>query len=138
MVWIKEETDNTAILYLSQAEQERLDIQWEEEVQGYRIKNKQEEQRIFQYVEKTLGYANIGYDINKIQEEDRAYLREVGIEEEIEFSIFIERKRGRDPITTFIRLLRKEGEEAGEDTDGDVRITLLPKNPRPTGGFVPG
>lgn len=108
MFYIKEKTKNTALIYISKDEAEKLAIKWTGKEKGYEITNKQEEIKKMQELGKMIGFNKFDYDINKTAEDEAAYLKDKGITEEMPYTMFISKRAELDPIIKFLNILENE------------------------------
>lgn len=112
MFYIKEKTKNTALIYISKDEAEKLAIKWTGKEKGYEITNKQEEVKKMQELGKMIGFNKFDYDINKTTEDEAAYLKDKGITEEMPYTMFISKRAELDPIIKFLNILEDENKNA--------------------------
>lgn len=114
MIIVKERTkntsQNTALLYISKNEAEKMGIKWIDEIEGYEITNKQEMVKVMIKIDSELNFGGFNYDIVKTSEEEVERLKRKNINEEIVYTMFISKLNEKDPILKYVDLIMEEYE----------------------------
>lgn len=108
MIYVKEKTDNTALLYITEDEAKELNIKWVDDIIGYEVINKQEEIIKMHAISNKLRFKSFSYDIAETTKEEKEELKECGIKENLPYSMFIKKNNDIDPIIYYIDMLSKE------------------------------
>lgn len=110
MIIVKERTKNTALLYISKNEAEKMGIKWIDEIEGYEITNKQEMVKVMIKIDSELNFGGFNYDIVKTSEEEVERLKRKNINEEIIYTMLISKLNEKDPILKYVDLIMEEYE----------------------------